>query len=316
MPKRRNEATAAELLSTWTDSDTAMQIVGTNLGDLRRRAPRPRDRPGRRDAAAQRVVRRAAEPRRRWRGRRAPDRRRLLRVSLAQGLRGRRAVPDQGTTIDIDAPSPYLARARRRAARTRPGAGARRGRRGTRRGTRGRAAADRRPGAAVGRIGAALRPGRPGRRGIDRRDDSDETRRPRGRRSGRSRRRRVHDTSAVASDRRARSSTSASRTRWLPTTKSSPTRKPTSRTSRDRTTSKWSAYALDTPGGPLSGDRVGACRPRGLTSSRCVPAVDVTTAVRPLGRRQPRGGPSRECCRPSRSETCDPTSCSVRPPVR
>ena len=32
MPKRRNEATAAELLSTWTDSDTAMQIVGTNLG--------------------------------------------------------------------------------------------------------------------------------------------------------------------------------------------------------------------------------------------------------------------------------------------
>jgi hypothetical protein len=32
VPKRRNESTAAELLSTWTDSDTAMQIVGTTLG--------------------------------------------------------------------------------------------------------------------------------------------------------------------------------------------------------------------------------------------------------------------------------------------
>jgi len=32
MPRRRAEATAAELLGTWTDSDTAMQIVGTSLG--------------------------------------------------------------------------------------------------------------------------------------------------------------------------------------------------------------------------------------------------------------------------------------------
>ena len=32
MPRRRNENTAAALLGTWTDSDTAMQIVGTNLG--------------------------------------------------------------------------------------------------------------------------------------------------------------------------------------------------------------------------------------------------------------------------------------------
>ena len=32
MPRRRAEETAAELLATWTDSDTAMQIVGTSLG--------------------------------------------------------------------------------------------------------------------------------------------------------------------------------------------------------------------------------------------------------------------------------------------
>ena len=32
MPRRRAEETAAELLGTWTDSDTAMQIVGTSLG--------------------------------------------------------------------------------------------------------------------------------------------------------------------------------------------------------------------------------------------------------------------------------------------
>jgi hypothetical protein len=32
MAKRREEATTAELLSAWTDSDTAMQIVGTSLG--------------------------------------------------------------------------------------------------------------------------------------------------------------------------------------------------------------------------------------------------------------------------------------------
>ena len=32
MPKRRSETTAAGLLGTWTDSDTAMQIVGTSIG--------------------------------------------------------------------------------------------------------------------------------------------------------------------------------------------------------------------------------------------------------------------------------------------
>ena len=32
MPKRRTEASAGGLLGTWTDSDTAMQIVGTSLG--------------------------------------------------------------------------------------------------------------------------------------------------------------------------------------------------------------------------------------------------------------------------------------------
>src|ERR1700722_18945506 len=32
MPRRRGEATAAILLSSWTDSDTAMQIVGTSIG--------------------------------------------------------------------------------------------------------------------------------------------------------------------------------------------------------------------------------------------------------------------------------------------
>ena len=32
MPRRRNENTAAALLGTWTDSDTAMQIVGSSLG--------------------------------------------------------------------------------------------------------------------------------------------------------------------------------------------------------------------------------------------------------------------------------------------
>ena len=32
MPRRRGEATAAILLSSWTDSDTAMQIVGTGIG--------------------------------------------------------------------------------------------------------------------------------------------------------------------------------------------------------------------------------------------------------------------------------------------
>ena len=32
MPRRRAEETAAQLLAAWTDSDTAMQIVGTSLG--------------------------------------------------------------------------------------------------------------------------------------------------------------------------------------------------------------------------------------------------------------------------------------------
>ena len=32
MPRRRTEGTAAGLLGTWTDADTAMQIVGTSLG--------------------------------------------------------------------------------------------------------------------------------------------------------------------------------------------------------------------------------------------------------------------------------------------
>ncbi len=32
MPRRRSEATAAELLGTWTDADTAMHSVGTSLG--------------------------------------------------------------------------------------------------------------------------------------------------------------------------------------------------------------------------------------------------------------------------------------------
>jgi hypothetical protein len=32
MPRRRTEATAGGLLAAWTDADTAMQIVGTNLG--------------------------------------------------------------------------------------------------------------------------------------------------------------------------------------------------------------------------------------------------------------------------------------------
>jgi hypothetical protein len=32
MPRRRTEETAAQLLAAWTDSDTAMQIVGTSLG--------------------------------------------------------------------------------------------------------------------------------------------------------------------------------------------------------------------------------------------------------------------------------------------
>ena len=32
MPNRHLESTAASLLTSWTDSDTAMQIVGTSLG--------------------------------------------------------------------------------------------------------------------------------------------------------------------------------------------------------------------------------------------------------------------------------------------
>ena len=41
MAKRRSEATAAEFCRTWTDSDTAMQIVGHEPRRLRRRSLDP-----------------------------------------------------------------------------------------------------------------------------------------------------------------------------------------------------------------------------------------------------------------------------------
>ena len=108
MAKRRSEGTAAELLSAWTDSDTAMQIVGTNLGVFG---------PGSLDPEI--VL--ASE---------TPLRNALFDVllSLAEGgaldvrpsgdgyyafrWRADYAVgalsPDRATTIDIEAPSPYL----------------------------------------------------------------------------------------------------------------------------------------------------------------------------------------------------------------
>ena len=43
MPRRRGESTAADLLVTWTDSDTAMQIVGTSLGVFETGALEPAD---------------------------------------------------------------------------------------------------------------------------------------------------------------------------------------------------------------------------------------------------------------------------------
>ena len=108
MAKRRSDATAADLLSTWTDSDTAMQIVGTNLGVFG---------PGSLDPEI--VL--ASE---------TPLRNALFDVllSLAEGgaldvrpsgdgyyafrWRADYAVgalsPDRATTIDIEAPSPYL----------------------------------------------------------------------------------------------------------------------------------------------------------------------------------------------------------------
>jgi hypothetical protein len=108
VPKRRNDATAAELLATWTDSDTAMQIVGTNLGIFGAGLLDPE-------------IVLASE---------TPLRNALFDVllSLAEGgavdvrptgdgyyaFRWRKDYAlgalnsDRATTIDIDAPSPYL----------------------------------------------------------------------------------------------------------------------------------------------------------------------------------------------------------------
>ena len=132
MPKRRTEATAAGLLATWTDSDTAMQIVGTSIGVF-----------GDSLLDASLVL-----------SKETPLRNALFDVLLSLVEGGTLDVRPTGdghyafrwradfavgalssetsTTVDIEPPSPYLAELALGATGTRRGGGARRGGRSTR----------------------------------------------------------------------------------------------------------------------------------------------------------------------------------------
>jgi len=108
MPRRRTEGTAAGLLGTWTDADTAMQIVGTNLGLfaaglLDADAILSTETPLRNalfDVLLSLVEGGALEMRP------ADDGRYAFRVRADIAVAA--VSPDEQQTIDLEAPSPYL----------------------------------------------------------------------------------------------------------------------------------------------------------------------------------------------------------------